>query len=65
MLSFKFNFLSIKSLAGEIPVVLCGVIQNVNKTVFIFTLILPDPSNFLKVFLKVLTSLSAHPFVVG
>ena len=65
MLSFEFNFLFIKSLAGEIPVVLYGVILYLNKNVFSFSFKLPDPSIFLKVFLKVLTTLSAHLFVAG
>ena len=61
-LSFKFNFLFIKSSVGEIPVVLCGVILYVNKNVFSFSFKQIDPSIFLKMLLKFLTSLFVHSF---
>ena len=65
IISFEFNFLFIKISVGEILVVLCVVILYVNKNVFSFSFKLTDTSVFLKVFLKVLTSFSAHPFVAG
>ena len=65
MLSFEFNVLFIKGSVGEIPVVHCIVILYINKNVFSFSFKLLDPSFFLKVLLKVLTSLSAYPFVAG
>ena len=66
LLSFEFNFLFIKSSASEIPVLLlCGEILHLNKNAVSFSFKLADSSIFLKVFLKVPASLSAHPFVAG
>lgn len=65
LLSFEFNFLFIKSSASEIPVLLCGEVLHLNKNVFSFSFKLADSSIFLKVFLKVPASHSAHPFVAG